>query len=409
MTGNISYNSAEFPPGMFDDMISRSAQINQNNPKYTASIDYSSSVDSETNDEYSFKATFQNYKQRSRISNITIANISKNVSLHLDAIEGETIRISIKTSLRDLFEIAIVENSSDIDLLAKDLFFLLHIARRQLKDEQNLSRTSTDVSNSDIRKKILNAEERSFLISLIDAHMQEFNQSIQIKPMGPIRTKPKRFYERASTNESPEGEHIPEVLADLSRVEDGWSAMKSKLNMFGKKSGLFEELSVDFFGNSENSPFSILFRLSDQDGKTSPQNWHNMINLGFGVGQVLPIVTELNVSAPNKIVLMQQPEVHLHPRAQAEFGSVLCEIAGPGRMLFVETHSDYLLDRIRINVRKGIGNVRARDVSILFCKRVGEVVNIYSMRLDDYGNIVDAPDEYMDFFIKEGNELLGLS
>ena len=409
MTGNISYNSAEFPPGMFDDMISRSAQINQNNPKYTASIDYSSSVDSETNDEYSFKATFQNYKQRSRISNITIANISKNVSLHLDAIEGETIRISIKTSLRDLFEIAIVENSSDIDLLAKDLFFLLHIARRQLKDEQNLSRTSTDVSNSDIRKKILNAEERSFLISLIDAHMQEFNQSIQIKPMGPIRTKPKRFYERASTNESPEGEHIPEVLADLSRVEDGWSAMKSKLNMFGKKSGLFEELSVDFFGNSENSPFSILFRLSDQDGKTSPQNWHNMINLGFGVGQVLPIVTELNVSPPNKIVLMQQPEVHLHPRAQAEFGSVLCEIAGPGRMLFVETHSDYLLDRIRINVRKGIGNVRARDVSILFCKRVGEVVNIYSMRLDDYGNIVDAPDEYMDFFIKEGNELLGLS
>ena len=409
MTGNISYNNAEFPPSTFDDIISRSAQIDQNNPKYTASIDYSSSVDSETNDEYSFKATFQNYKQRSRISNITIANISKNVSLHLDAIEGETIRISIKTSLRDLFEIAIVENSSDIDLLAKDLFFLLHIARRQLKDKQNLSQTSTDVSNSDISEKSLNAEERSFLISLIDAHMQEFNQSIQIKPMGPIRTKPKRFYERASTNESPEGEHIPEVLADLRRAEDSWSTMKSKLNMFGKKSGLFEELSVEFFGNSENSPFSILFRLSDQDGKKNPQNWHNMINLGFGVGQVLPIVTELNVNAPNKIVLMQQPEVHLHPRAQAEFGSVLCEIAGPGRMLFVETHSDYLLDRVRINVRRGTGNVRAKDVSILFCKRVGEVANIYSLKLDDYGNIVDAPDEYMDFFIKEGNELLGLS
>ena len=408
MTGNISYNSAEFPPGAFDDIISRSAKISQNNPKYTASIDYSSSVDSETNDEYSFKATFKNYKQRSRISNITIANISKNVSLHLDAIEGEAIRISIKTSLRDLLEIAIVENSSDIDLLAKDLFFLLHIARRQLKDEQNLGRIPTDVSKSDIIKKVLDAEERSFFISLIDAHMQEFNQSIQIKPMGPIRTKPKRFYERASTNESPEGEHIPEVLADLSRVEDGWSEMKSRLNMFGKKSGLFEELNVDFFGNSENSPFSILFRLSDQDGKTNLQNWHNMINLGFGVGQVLPIVTELNVSAPDKIVLMQQPEVHLHPRAQAEFGSVLCEIAGPGRMLFVETHSDYLLDRVRINVRKGVGNVRAEDVSILFLKRSGEVANIYSMKLDDYGNIVDAPDEYMDFFIEEGNELLGL-
>ena len=409
MTGNISYNSAEFPPGMFDDMISRSAQINQNNPKYTASIDYSSSVDSETNDEYSFKATFQNHKQRSRISNITIANISKSVSLHLDAIEDEIITISVKTPSQDLSKIANVQTSPDIDLLARDLFFLLHFARRQLKDEQNLSRTSTDVSNFDISEKSLNAEERSFLISLIDAHMQEFNQSIQIKPMGPIRTKPRRFYERAATNESPEGEHIPEVLADLSRAEDSWGEMKSKLNVFGKKSGLFGDLSVEFLGNSENSPFSIFFRTSDQDGKNNPQNWHNMINLGFGVGQVLPIVTELNVNAPDKIVLMQQPEVHLHPRAQAEFGSVLCEIAGPECMLFVETHSDYLLDRVRINVRKGIGNVRAKDVSILFCRRVGEVVNIYSMRLDDYGNIVDAPDEYMDFFIREGNELLGLS
>ena len=308
-----------------------------------------------------------------------------------------------------MLEIATVENSSDIDFLARDLFFLLHIARRQLKDEQNLNRSSADISNLNMNEKSLNKEERSFLINLIDAHMQEFSQFIQVKPMGPIRTKPKRFYERASTNESSEGEHIPEVLADLSRAEDNWSTMKSKLNVFGKKSGLYEDLSVEFLGTSENSPFSIIFKTSDQDGKKNLQNWHNMINLGFGVSQVLPIVTELNMGPPNKIVMMQQPEVHLHPRAQAEFGSVLCEIAGPERMLFVETHSDYLLDRVRINVRKGIGNVRAEDVSILFLKRAGEVVNVYSMKLDDYGNIVDAPDEYMDFFIKEGNELLGLS
>ena len=76
-------------------------------------------------------------------------------------------------------------------------------------------------------------------------------------------------------------------------------------------------------------------------------------------------------------------------------------------MLFVETHSDYLLDRVRISVRKGLGNLKANDVSILFFKRVGEAANIYSMKLDKYGNIVDAPNEYMDFFIKEGNDLLG--
>ena len=409
MTGNISYNSTGFPPGMFDDMMSRSALNHHSNPKYSASIDYSPNGDSNASDECSFKASFQNHKHRSRISNVTIANSSKKVSLHLDSIEDEVIKISIKTPLRGMSEIATVENSADIDLLAKDLFFLLHIARRQLKDEQHPNRSYADVSDLNMNEKSLNAEERTFLIDLIDAHVQEFSQSIQIKPMGPIRTKPKRFYERAATNEGPEGEHIPEIIADLSRTQDNWSAIRKKLNLFGEKSGLFEDLCIEFLKNSENSPFSILFKTSRQSDDSQPQSWHNLINVGFGVGQVLPIITELNTGAADKIVLMQQPEVHLHPRAQAEFGSVLCEIAGPRRMLFVETHSDYLLDRIRINVRKGVGNVGAKDVSILFCKRVGEMVKIYSMKLDDYGNIVDAPDEYMDFFIREGNELLGLS
>lgn len=414
MTRRTSYSNAWVSFGVFDDMISRLAQTDQSNPKYTASIDYGLSAGFETDDKYSFKASFQNHRGMSWISNITITNSSKSVSLYLDALEDKATRISIKTSSQNLFTIANVKNNIGIDVLAKDLDFLLHIAYRQLEGEHYLSQSSTD-SN----ERNLNAKERRFLINLIEAHMQKlqkFSRPTQINPIGPIRTKPeRRFYEGVATNQGLEGKHAPQVLAGLSRTQDNWSTIREKFNSFGKKSGLFEDLCIKFHGSSEDSPFDVLFKTSSQGDKEGLHsqlemiNWHRPTNLGFGVSQVLPIIIELYANTTDKIVLMQQPEVHLHPRAQAELGSALCEIAGPRCMLFVETHSDYLLDRVRINVRKGIGNVRAKDVSILFCKRVGEMAKIYSMKLDDYGNIVDAPDEYMDFFMREGNELLGLS
>ncbi len=106
--------------------------------------------------------------------------------------------------------------------------------------------------------------------------------------------------------------------------------------------------------------------------------------------------------------LLQQPEVHLHPSAQAALGSLFCRVADPDRQLIVETHSDYLLDRVRMDLRDGASDLKPDDVSILFFERDDLDVRIHSLGFDEEGNVLGAPDTYRKFFMEETSKSLGL-
>ena len=127
--------------------------------------------------------------------------------------------------------------------------------------------------------------------------------------------------------------------------------------------------------------------------------WRNLIDVGYGVSQALPVVTDL-LRSDAPMFLLQQPEVHLHPRAQAALGSLFCQMAGL-RQLIVETHSDHLIDRVRMDVRDGESTLKPDDVSILYFERGDLDVRIHSLRIDEEGNILDAPDSYRRFFMEE--------
>ena len=114
----------------------------------------------------------------------------------------------------------------------------------------------------------------------------------------------------------------------------------------------------------------------------------NLIDVGYGVSQVLPVITELLREDSLAIFLLQQPEVHLHPSAQAALGSLFCQVAGPERQLIIETHSDHLLDRVRMDVRDGTTGLKPEDVSILYFERGELDVRIHSLRIDEEGNIL---------------------
>ena len=94
---------------------------------------------------------------------------------------------------------------------------------------------------------------------------------------------------------------------------------------------------------------------------------------------------ELLRGPPPSIFLLQQPEVHLHPSAQAALGSLFCQVAKPDRQLVIETHSDHLLDRVRMDVRDGTTDLKPDDVSILFFERKDLDVRIHSLRIDRRG------------------------
>ena len=127
----------------------------------------------------------------------------------------------------------------------------------------------------------------------------------------------------------------------------------------------------------------------------------NLIDVGYGVSQVLPVVTELLRQDAPPMFLLQQPEVHLHPSAQAALGSLFCRIAHWDRQIVIETHSDHLLDRVRMDVRDGAGALKPSDVSILYFERQGLSVRIHSLGIDEEGNILNAPPGYRRFFMDE--------
>ena len=132
----------------------------------------------------------------------------------------------------------------------------------------------------------------------------------------------------------------------------------------------------------------------------------NLIDVGYGVSQVLPVLTEvLRPDAPS-MMLFQQPEVHLHPSAQAALGSLFCSVAAAGRQLIVETHSDYIIDRILLDIRDKRTDLKPEDVSILYFERGDRDVTIHSIRIDAEGNVLDAPEGYRKFFKDELNRVI---
>ena len=102
---------------------------------------------------------------------------------------------------------------------------------------------------------------------------------------------------------------------------------------------------------------------------------------------------------------MQQPEVHLHPRAQAALGTFFSGLVKEGSRSFViETHSDFLIDRVRQEI--AAKTLPADHVGILFFERDGLKTTIHDLRLDEQGNVLNTPPGYRRFFMEEEMRLL---
>ena len=215
----------------------------------------------------------------------------------------------------------------------------------------------------------------------------------------PVRSKPRRTYDPARPVRDPEGDYMPMYLANLHfQNKRKWESLRRTLVEFGQTAGLFDDISVNPLGSKDSGPFQVQIR---KFGSRARGPKRNLIDVGYGVSQVLPVITELLRSDAPSLFLLQQPEVHLHPSAQAALGSLFCQVAGPNRQLVVETHSDHLLDRVRMDVRDGASKLKPEDVSILYFERGELDVRIHTLRLDKEGNILGAPEGYRSFFMEE--------
>lgn len=219
----------------------------------------------------------------------------------------------------------------------------------------------------------------------------------------PIRASPDRIYSPAASRPDPWGTTTPQILADICR---SIPSSHRGIEAFGTASGLFDEVDIHRLNRSDDAPFQVVVRKYDRRKRKGPKR--NLVDVGFGVSQVLPVLTEMYRTDSPDLFLLQQPEVHLHPSAQAALGTLFCEVAASDRQVLVETHSDYLLDRVRMDVRDGCTALKPEDASVLFFEREGHTVRMHPLRFDQNGNVLDAPPGYRQFFMDETRRSVGL-
>ena len=232
-------------------------------------------------------------------------------------------------------------------------------------------------------------------------------QGLAVFSTSPIRSRPKRTYDPTRVFDDPEGSDVPMLLMETKATEKKeWEALKGRLVDFGKRSGLFQNIEVKNLGGSMGNPFQLKVKVRGPNS--------NIIDVGYGVSQILPILVRIlehdifqrSYMGQRPISLLQQPEVHLHPRAQAELSSLLVMSAsGGGQSFIVETHSDYMIDRARVEIRKG--TIRPEDVSLIYLEPKGNVVKVHNIRFDKMANMQGVPPHYGKFFMKEYRELMG--
>lgn len=131
-------------------------------------------------------------------------------------------------------------------------------------------------------------------------------------------------------------------------------------------------------------------------------------NVGFGITYVLPIVLALLTAEENKIIIIENPESHIHPRGQAELGKLISLTASTKAQLFIETHSDHILNGIRVAVK---GNLVERQyVNVLYFDKVTTEREQHSrvkpIKIDKNGTLSDYPNNFLDEWSNQLSKLV---
>jgi predicted ATPase len=127
--------------------------------------------------------------------------------------------------------------------------------------------------------------------------------------------------------------------------------------------------------------------------------------VGVGVSQVLPVVVQCLLAEPGSLILLQQPELHLHPALQQRLGNFLLACVRSGRQIVLETHSEYLVSRLALQVAKDPSD-ETRDLLAILLTQVGDNGTEYvSADIDRYGEIV-WPKGFFDEGASEALQIL---
>ena len=219
--------------------------------------------------------------------------------------------------------------------------------------------------------------------------------------LGPLRTKTERLYSWSGSEPESvgyEGENaIAAILSAQNRkISLGYMQRTMPLQAIVasalKKMGLIETFQVNPISKKRQEYEVKVCTKGSQDSVDLP-------DVGFGISQVLPVLVQCFYAPPGSIIVMEQPEIHLHPRAQSALADVMIDAInsrenGVDRniQLVIETHSEHFLRRLQRRIAEN--RVPRDKVSAYFANVTNTPATLVPLEIDLYGNIQNWPENF---------------
>lgn len=221
--------------------------------------------------------------------------------------------------------------------------------------------------------------------------------------LGPLREPPRRTYSWAGDTVTDVGQRGDLAIAALLAARQEGRKLNRRPNKryepfdefiakWLHELGVIDQFQVKQLGKGRKE-YEVLVRT----GKRSPEV--KLTDVGFGVSQVMPALVQAFYAQPDSTVWMEQPEIHLHPRVQANLADAFISAVQSSQdgsprnvQLIVESHSEAFLLRLQRRIAEGA--IGPDDIAVYFVRQSGEGVNLEALRLDMFGEIENWPDNF---------------
>lgn len=232
-----------------------------------------------------------------------------------------------------------------------------------------------------------------------------------VRHLGPIRVEPKPLY---GLSEAASGDSVGSSGEFTASLLDAYGDNIVTCPIFNSDETVKTYLSeaVDYWLRS----FGLLSSVAvEERGKLGYEinlriegvkKTLDLTAVGVGVSQALPVIVQGLVAPPGSLVMFEQPELHLHPDVQAATADFCLALARSGRQVILETHSEYLVNRIRRRA------VEDRDADVLdlvrlhFVEREDGATSVRPVALTEYGGLEDWPAGFMDQSAREAEAII---
>ncbi|HIK09068.1 MAG TPA: AAA family ATPase [Oscillatoriaceae cyanobacterium M33_DOE_052] len=237
------------------------------------------------------------------------------------------------------------------------------------------------------------------LINLAEPFKKSILQLIHVPG---LRGNPERTYKTTAV----EGEFPGTFENYVASIVNYWKEKKdprlAKLGSMLATLGLTWKVDAK---QIDDTQVELLVGRLPRSSKGGARDMVSIADVGFGVSQVLPVLVALLVAEPGQLVYLEQPEIHLHPKAQAALAEILAEAANREVRVVVETHSDLLLRRVQSLVAEG--TISPEKVKLHWFERQENGMTVVkSADLDEAGAFGEWPADFADVAIAEESRYL---